>query len=452
MAKITVVVTSRDNTEGLRYSLESLCEQSDEEFDVLVVQRGKVEGNLALIREYCDEYVGFSYLTGPEGCSVPAARNLGAAQAAGELLLFMNEGDYLAPESIEAFKKAYEDTKADILCPRLYISGENEPYYLDWADMLATVPHIGRFDEALLHTLDAEGRVFKKRFFDLYSLRFPDQPVFYNTAFLTECVYKCDASLTGVAGAVYDTHAGVFMRGFPEGSAPCGENLKLACRLYDSVVQVVKTYIEEETGGFTGDEYTYQEILFVYFKMLTDRFYRFFWFLTDEDIAFLRDKYEALSAEMTESRREKLKTAFADLRFPAMYVTRADAAAVPMVSLLIDFPDVQGLPALLRSLYLGRLPFFEVFVRESMRAGVPEAFINHENMHILPDAGFFAAARGKAAGVPINVRSAEPLDPKVLSELSVTKAPVSFYQYLFASKRKKYSAKTFLKKKGMSLR
>ena len=56
-----------------------------------------------------------------------------------------------------------------------------------------------------------------------------------------------------------------------------------------------------------------------------------------------------------------------------------------------------------------------------------------------------------AVGVPVNVKSAEPLDPKVLSELSVVKAPVPVYQYIFASKRKKYAAKTYLKKKGMSM-
>ena len=82
---------------------------------------------------------------------------------------------------------------------------------------------------------------------------------------------------------------------------------------------------------------------------------------------------------------------------------------------------------------------------------MPEEIAAMENVHVLPDEGFFAAARKQAAGVPINVRSGEPLDPKILSELAVTKAPVSLYQYIFASKRKKYSAKTFLKKKGMAM-
>ena len=453
MAKLTVIVIAYNNTEGLRYTLESLCEQSSEEFDVLIVQCGAHRKNEDLIKEYCDEYVGFASLSAPKESLVPDARNLGVAHAQSELALFMTEGDYLAPESVEAILKAYEETKADILCPRLYISGENEPYYLDWADLLATVPHIGKFDEALLNTLDAEGRVYKKKFFDLYSLRFPSQPVLYNAAFLCDCVYRCDAALSGVAGAIYDSKsAGVFLNGFAKDAAPSSANLKLATDLYDGIVDVVKTALEEETESFTGEEYTFQEILFIYFTMLTDRFYRFFWYLTDADLNALKEKYEALSSLMTKARQDKLPAKFADLRFPAMYTTRADAAALPMVSLLLDVKDDTDLPEFIRSLYLGRFPFFELFLPERSRAGVPEEYAAMENIHVLPDAGFFGAARANAAGVPVNVKSAEPLDPKVLSELAVVKAPAAFYQYIFASKRKKYSAKTYLKRKGMAMK
>ena len=452
MAKITAVVTAYRNADGLKYTLESLCEQTDEAFDVLIVVCGEDVRVAQLVKSYCDEYVGFASVGAPEDTSIPQSRNLGAAKASGELLLFMTEGDYLAPESIEAFMKAYEETKADVLCPRLYISGENEPYYSPLADLLATVPHISRFDEALMGSLDAQGRVYKKKFFDLYGMRFPDRPAFYNTAFLTECLYRCDAAATGVAGAIYDDSNGVFANGFQPGAQPNTENLAFAVSLYDSLLANVRTWIEEETGAFEGDEYTFQQALFEYFTVLTDRFYRYFWFLSDDDILTLKERYEALSAMMTPERRDRIGTAFADIRFPSMYMSHADAAKLPMVSLLLDFTDKEKLPAFLTSLYLGRFPFFEVFLPESLGAGAKLPLPDAQNLHILPDRGFFAAARSMAAGVPINVKSPEPLDPKILSELATAKAPVSLYQYLFASKRKKYSAKTFLKKKGMAMR
>ena len=451
MSELTVIVSAKADAEGLRRTLESLCEQTEEAFEVLVVLRGATEDVAALTAEYCGEYVGFGSCRIETGL-IPAAWNAGAQQAQTPLLLFADEGDYLAPETVESLLKTEKETGADIISPRLYISGENEPYYDEWMDQLATVPHIDRFDRALLNTLDAPGRAYKKKFFDLYSVRFPEIPAFYIAAFTAECVLKCGATASGSSGAIYDSFHGVFADGFPEGSQPDGGNLRRLIGIYDDITETVRALIEEETGGFDGDEYTFQETVFVYFARLTDCFYRRFWYLKDEDITLLREKFEALTALMTKDRREKMAKAFADLRFPSMYMNRADAARLPMVSLLAEFGGTAETGRFVRSLYDGRFPFFELFLRESNRPYVEERWRETENLHFLDDAGYFAAARAQSASLTISVKDPAPLDPKILPELAVVKAPKSMYQYIFASKRKKTSAKTFLKKKGMNLR
>ncbi len=451
MSKLTVIVTAKDEAADLKKTLESLCEQSTEEFEVLIVLRGGHEETAALAESYCAEYVGFS-LKRTEECLPAAARNLGVSLAETPLLLFMEPGDYLAPDSVEAILATAEKHNPDIMLPRLYISGENEPYYEPWREMLAVSASVDRFDNAFLHTLDYAGCVYKKKFFDLYALRFPETPVFYTAAFTAECVFRCDAKLGGVTGAIYDDASGVFRRGFRDGSAPSGQNLAVCCRVYDEILSTVKTLLEEETEAFDGDEFVYQETIYLYFSVLTDRFYRYFWYLTDEDIAALQTKYDQLTALMTRERKEKIEKAFADLRLPAMYISRADAAALPMVSLLGDFRDTGALEGFVDSLYNGRFPFFELFLRESAKADVPERWRTAPNLHFLPDADFFAAARREAGGVQINVKDPSPLDPKVLSELATVKAPHAVYQYIFAAKRKKYGARTALKKKGANIK
>lgn len=451
MSKLTVIVTVKNETDDLKKTLESLCEQSTEEFEVLIVLRGDHAETIALAKSYCEEYVGFS-MKETDNCLPAAARNLGVSLAETPLLLFMAAGDYLAPDSVEAILAAAEKHNADILLPRLYISGENEPYYEPWREMLAVSASVDRFDNAFLHTLDFAGCVYRKKFFDLYSLRFPETPVFYVAAFTAECVFKCDARISGVAGAIYDDASGVFRCGFKDGTAPSGRNLAVCRQVYDEILSTVKTLLEEESEEFDGDEFVYQEMVYLYFSVLTDRFYRYFWYLTDEDIAALQEQYDKLTVLMTKERKEKIEKSYADLRLPAMYITSADAAALPMVSLLGDFRETAGLDAFLASLYNGRFPFFELFLRESARADVPECWRSMPNLHFVPDAGFFAAARSEAGGVQINVKDPAPLDPKVLPELATVKAPHSVYQYIFAAKRKKYGAKTALKKKGANIK
>lgn len=451
MNKLTALVAAKNDADGLKKTLESLCEQSTENFDVLILLRGENEAAETLAAGYCDEYVGFSLLKTGD-CPIPAAFNQGVARCETPMLLFLEAGDYLAPDSVEAFFEAEQKTNADILQPRLYISGENEPYYEHWCELMAVASHIDRFDNALLNTLDLPGRVYKKKFFDLYALRFPEIPAFYRTAFTADCILKCDAKVSGVAGAVYDYAGGALSRGFTEGDAPGTETLAACCRIYDDIVATVKTLLEEDAGGFEGDEFTFQEILFVYFSVLTNRFYRLFWYLTDADIETLHKQFDKITALMTKERQDKIAKTFADLHFPSMYMNRADAAALPMVSLLCDVGDVRALNGFFASLYHGRFPFFALYVRESAKEAVDDVWKRQPNLFFLPDAGFFAAARAEAPGVQINVRDPAPLDPKVLPELATAKAPKSFYQYLFAMKRKKYGAKTALKKRGANLR
>ena len=86
------------------------------------------------------------------------------------------------------------------------------------------------------------------------------------------------------------------------------------------------------------------------------------------------------------------------------------------------------------------------------RSGFPARWKDCPAIHALPEENFFAEMRRQAKGIVIPVKDNGPLDPRILSELSTSKMPRSMMQYSFASRRKKYAAKTYLKKKGMSMR
>lgn len=451
MNLITAAVTARNDAEELIYTLESLVAQSTEDFDVIIVCAGTPAEINEAAKKYADEYVGFSVVEA-DGGSIPFCRNLAAENAKTEYMMFIDEGDYLAPESIEKIIAAAEENKPDIITTRYYVSGEGEPYYEHWNDLLATVPDADRFDRALMNSLETEGRVFKKKFFDLYEEGYPDIPVFYNASFLAKCLYDYGASVAGCAGAVYDRRNGIYRCGFPENGMPTTENLKilekLAVKLLDSVAEITK----ETTGAFDGDEYAYQEMLFVLFGLVTDRFYRYFWYLDNDELGEIKAFLESLSDKMTEDRKKKISEEFADLRFPAMYMTIEDAVKLPMFSLIADFTPDRETQYLMKTLYVSRFPFFELFMKESTRIFIPEEFLKMPNIYFFPDKTFFTEARARAKGIQISVKNQVPLDPRTLSELSVSKAPRGLFQYLFGLTRKKHAAKTYLKQKGLNMR
>ena len=113
MNELTVIVTARGGADDMKKTLESLCDQSVEDFDVLIVLRGADKETETLAQEYCGEYVGFQLLNAGEKL-IPEARNLGAENARSPLLLFLEAGDYLAPDSAEAILKTAEKTNAEV--------------------------------------------------------------------------------------------------------------------------------------------------------------------------------------------------------------------------------------------------------------------------------------------------------------------------------------------------
>jgi glycosyltransferase involved in cell wall biosynthesis len=448
---LTVAVTANNDRNDLKYTLDSLVAQTSEDFDVIIVLNGENEETKALATEFADEYDGFTVLP-HEKAIIPVCRNFAAANAKTEYLMFMDEGDYLSPESVEKLLEVMNKSKPDIITTRYYISGEGEPVYEHWNDLLSTVPNIDRFDRALLQSFMTEGRVYKKKFFDLYPVGFPENPAFYTAEFTAKCVFDYGASVSGCAGAIYDRRKGIYRCGFDEQGEPNEQNLNTLINFISKCLDAVKAITKETTGAFDGDEYAYQEMLFIGFTLITDCFYRYFWYITDDMLVTIRKNLELLSNAMTEKRKSSVSEEFADIRFPAMYMSHADAARMPYFSLIADFKDDENTTLFMRSLYISRFPFFEIFLKESAREFVPENLRTAENMHFCPDNTFFADARTGAAGVQISVKDNSPLDTRTLSELATAKIPRGLMQYMFGVKRKKYATKTYLKSKGFNIR
>lgn len=449
MASITVVVTShKTDEEALRYSLEALIEQVDEDFDVVLVDDGTTESAAKIFEEYCNEYDGFVSVFS-EKAGTAASRNVGALKARGDFLLFLDGGDYISPETVDRFRKTQEETKAELVCNRYYYSGEGEPGYDSWSEQICVVPSVDRMDRALINTCDLDGKLFSRRFFDLYALRFPEQSVAYNAWFTMKCALS-GAKIAGCAGAIYEKKSNPL---FGE-AKPTAESFKAFVAVYDEILSWVKAVIEEETGSLDGDEYVYQEMLTVYFQALTDRFYRAFWHLDNDILELLRVKLEELSEPLGEERRKKINDRNIDLRFPAMYIHIEDAVKMPLFSMLIDITKTEELGGLIRSFYGQKFPFFDLWVKQSdFDSGYyPEEWKSAPNLHLLSDNGFFAKARQDCAGIPINVKDPTPVDSTVLSELATAKMPRSFVQYKFAGLRKSKGAKTYLKGKGFNIK
>ncbi len=95
--------------------LDSILQQSDADFEVIVVNDGSPDGSQKIIDTYAAQYPAQikAYLKDNGGLS--DARNYGIQQAQGEYLLFVDADDYIAPDLLAKLQKIVAQKQPDLI-------------------------------------------------------------------------------------------------------------------------------------------------------------------------------------------------------------------------------------------------------------------------------------------------------------------------------------------------
>ena len=110
--KLSIITINYNNREGLRKTIESVVNQTWNDFEYIIIDGGSTDGSVDIIREFADK---IDYWVSEPDKGIYNAMNKGVAIAKGEYCSFMNSGDsFCSPNTIEAvFSK---QVATDIIC------------------------------------------------------------------------------------------------------------------------------------------------------------------------------------------------------------------------------------------------------------------------------------------------------------------------------------------------
>lgn len=138
MYKISVIIPVYNSQDFLKKCLDSVLNQSLDNYEVIVIDDGSTDKSLEIIKSFSNKYSNLTYKSKiNEGQAV--ARNLGIETAKGEYVCFVDSDDYIDKYMLEKLYKKAISEKADIVVcdffeeyknktiPRkaLYINAEN---------------------------------------------------------------------------------------------------------------------------------------------------------------------------------------------------------------------------------------------------------------------------------------------------------------------------------------
>lgn len=97
MPKLSIITINYNNLEGLKRTVESVINQTWQEFEYIVIDGGSNDGSAEYIESQSNN---INYWVSEPDKGVYNAMNKGIVKATGEYLLFLNSGDYLFDDTV----------------------------------------------------------------------------------------------------------------------------------------------------------------------------------------------------------------------------------------------------------------------------------------------------------------------------------------------------------------
>lgn len=95
--KLSIITINFNNRDGLRKTIESVVNQTWQEFEYIIIDGGSTDGSVEVIKEFADR---IDYWVSEPDKGIYNAMNKGIDKATGEYCLFMNSGDWLYSNDI----------------------------------------------------------------------------------------------------------------------------------------------------------------------------------------------------------------------------------------------------------------------------------------------------------------------------------------------------------------
>ena len=182
--KLSIITINYNNLEGLKRTMESVVNQTWQEFEYIVIDGGSTDGSAEYIQSQREQ---LDYWVSEPDHGIYNAMNKGIAKATGEYLLFLNSGDHLYSAAVLAENHSAIKDQDLIYFDIVYVD-EKGSYAIAYPEAL-------NFSFFYLDTLCHQSTLIKRTLFDeleLYDehLRFAsDWKFFMKALFQNNCTY-----------------------------------------------------------------------------------------------------------------------------------------------------------------------------------------------------------------------------------------------------------------------
>lgn len=124
MPKVSIIIPVYNVEDYLVRCLESVNNQTFEDFEVILLNDGSTDTSGQIAKEYCEAHARFLYFE-HTNIGLGPTRNRGINLATGEYITFVDSDDFLETNAIEILLELIETTKTDVSCGNIRFVFDN---------------------------------------------------------------------------------------------------------------------------------------------------------------------------------------------------------------------------------------------------------------------------------------------------------------------------------------
>lgn len=192
--KLSVVVIAFNNEMYIEEALESLYEQTFDDFEVVVVNDFSTDRTGELIDQFILGKHNFKAIHLSEnsgGCSKP--RNTGIENSTGEYVMFLDGDDWYTVSACEKMVEAIERTQSDFVAGQAIRTNNYEIWYHKQIYSRERINiSIKEFTTLLFDSLSVN-KIYNRKFLDKHHLRFPEGIHYEDVLFTGQAYFLADS-------------------------------------------------------------------------------------------------------------------------------------------------------------------------------------------------------------------------------------------------------------------
>ncbi|MDP4086641.1 MAG: bifunctional glycosyltransferase family 2 protein/CDP-glycerol:glycerophosphate glycerophosphotransferase [Bacillota bacterium] len=201
--KLSVVVIAYNNELYIEEALESLHEQTFDDFEVCVVNDFSTDRTGEMIERFIEGKPKFKVVhldKNSGGCSTP--RNTGIANTTGEYIMFLDGDDWYTIDACEKMVAGIERTNSDFVAGQVIRTNNYQIWFHKqiYSDERTDI-NVREFPTLLFDTLSVN-KIYKRSFLDKHGLRFPEG-IHYEDIFFTGKAYFLANSVSVITEPIY---------------------------------------------------------------------------------------------------------------------------------------------------------------------------------------------------------------------------------------------------------